>query len=58
MVQKSQNQYNAGSFKLQYLTMKLKYEVELWDVERSMKATNISCLLQVGVVRYVWTCPK
>ena len=48
---------NRGFFKLEFLTNKLRYEVEFLDVTRgSTKATNINWLLKVGVVRHAPTC--
>ena len=55
MIQKPQN---AGFFKPQYLTKNLMYEVEFLDMKMPKKAISISWLLQVGVLRHVWTCPK
>ena len=48
---------NAGFSKLEYLTNKLKLNFWIW-LERSMNTTNVSWLLQVGVVRHAWICPK
>ena len=44
---------NVGFFKIEYLRNKLRYEAEFLDVTRGpWKATNISWLLQVAVVRH------